>query len=211
MKELLAKEKYILIREKLIWLCFAVVFLLAFLGAESYTLDLSSTHKDAVGIFAAMLYDSIIWIILFSVVFSFLIGQIFRNRTINNCIEVGHTRPLIYLSTFLIYNFLYNFLLFLYPCIGALRMVLSLGIRGGDLFYILKILSFMLLCNSEVFAILFFIAFLCKDVVATVSINGISILASALIVAYGKPLGWFNRFQVLNLIPMQQIRDIIFC
>ena len=28
-------------------------------------------------------------------------------------------------------------------------MVLSLGIRGGDLFYILKILSFMLLCNSK--------------------------------------------------------------
>ena len=211
MRNLLRKEFFALQHNSFFWICFIIIILSGILTGPGYMLDLV-TRKDAIAIFDSMIYDSTVWIVFFATAVTYLVGKEFTNRTINNDISTGHSRKTIFISKCIVYFVVYNILILLFPVIGSIRMSFTLGVEGTvfhNIFHILKVLAFSLILNSAVFSICLFIVFWFKDIARATSVSAILVLISALIVAYGNPLGWFHQLPLLRFMPMQQIRIIL--
>lgn len=178
------------------------------LASKSYIADLT-THKDAIGIFYAMVYDSTVWLVLFSAIVALLMGQDFSNRTIHLEVVAGHSRMAIFFSKCLIYLAVFNLLMLLGPVVGSMRMSFQLGWGNSwnhDILYILRVILLSVLLNSAVFSVCIFLAFLFKDSAKTVSVSMVVLFISAMCIAYAGPLGWYEVVPWLRLLPMNQIR-----
>ncbi|MBP3804004.1 MAG: hypothetical protein J6I76_08915 [Oribacterium sp.] len=211
MQLLIKKEKYILGRNILLWLSFACICFAALFSAKSYVYDLTY-RQDAVGIFDSMVYDSVIWIIFLSVVFSVVVGSNFAYRTIDNEVFAGQSRYAIYFSKFLVYDVVFCSLLLIYPILGMLCMISALGISGNlyvAFSHILLNVLVMFIQYSAILSFVIFIVILCGDILKSTAINGLIALLSGLIVAYGNPAGWFDSIKILKMMPIQQVRDLI--
>lgn len=208
MKGLIKKEMYCVARNPFLWLCILGDLLIGYLGARSYLLDIK-TGQGATAIFDAMVFDSTGWMIVFSLVVVCLLGSGFSNRTVNNDICSGHKRKHIFFSKCIVFLLVYNILLLAYPTIGSIRMFFEIGVTNGvvtNIVHIVRIILFSLVLNSAMFSICIFIVFLFRDIAKSVSLSVIVVLSGALLMAYGTPYGWFDRFKFLKILPMQQIR-----
>lgn len=208
MNNLLQMERYRLKYNKLFIGCSLLSILYGVFASKSYVVDLT-TRVDAIGIFSAMVYDSTIWLVLFSAILALLIGQDFTNRTIHLEIVAGHSRIKIFISKCLIYLALFNILMLLSPIVGSIRMSFQLGWGGSwnsNVMYILRVVGFLVLLNSAVFSICIFFAFLFRDSAKTVSVSMIVLFVSAMCIAYAGPMGWYDVLPWLRFLPMNQIR-----
>jgi ABC-2 type transport system permease protein len=188
--------------------CTLLSIIYGLFASKSYIADLT-THKDAIGIFYAMVYDSTVWLVLFSAIVALMIGQDFTNRTIHLEVVAGHSRIRIFFSKCLIYLAVFNFLMLLGPVTGSIRMSFQLGWGdswNNDILYILRVILFSLLLNSAVFSVCIFLAFLFKDSAKTVSVSMIVLFISAMCIAYAGPMGWYEVVPWLRFLPMNQIR-----
>ncbi len=78
------------------------------------------------------------------------------------------------------------------------------------IFHIIKIILYSILLNSAMYSVCVFIAFICKDLGKTLSLSAIYILSFALIMAYGKPIGLFDKVKILNFLPLIEIRYVVY-
>lgn len=211
MKLLIRKENYVLRKTPLVWLSVIFLCLAGIFSADSYVYDLTY-RRDAIGIFDSMVYDSVVWIILFSAVFSVLLGREFTYKTIDHEIFAGHARDAVYWSKFLVYDVAFCILLLSYPAVGLLRMLGALGVSMGSGAAAAKVLAGLLsICvqYSAIFSLVILIVVICGDIIRSTAVNGLIALACGLVAAYGKPAGWYERVSLLKLLPVQQIRDIV--
>lgn len=211
MKDLLKKEGYYLMHNTIFHICLLISICCGIFTSNSYIYDLG-VRKDAIGIFDAMTYDSTVWLVVFSAIMTLLIGQEFTQRTISHEIFAGHSRTTIFLSKCFIYDIVFNLLMILFPISGSLSMFFTLGIQENGLLsilHILKVLSFSILFNSAVLSICIFIVFCFKDIAKSITVAVIILFFSALLIAYGNPLGWFIKVPFLRFLPMNQIRIIL--
>ncbi len=208
---LLKKENYTLHHNLLFWMTLICLVLVALLGAKGYRFDLTK-RRDAIGIFDSMVYDSVIWIILLSAVFSVILGSEFANKTIDHEIFAGYSRTFVYFSKFLLYDTTFCLLLLIYPLTGFLRMLGPLGLSdnlsmtlGLDLIG----LTAVFIQYSVMFSQVLLVVVLSGDLLRSTAVNGMLALTCGLAAAYGEPSGWYNKFRLLKLLPMQQVRDIV--
>lgn len=188
------------------------MFLMGAFGAKGYIIDIRNS-KDALGIFDAMVFDSTIIVILATLIISSLIGIEFKNRSINNDIYSGKPRRDIFLSKIISYLIIYNLIIIIFPIAGCLRMIPVLGFGTNiayGIFHIIKIILYSILLNSAMYSVCVFIAFICKDLGKTLSLSAIYILSFALIMAYGKPIGLFDKVKILNFLPLIEIRYVVY-
>lgn len=212
MKKLIKKNIYQIKQNKIIFLSFLAILLMGVFGAESYIIDMK-TSNDAIGIFDAMVFDSTIIVILATLITSSLIGMEFKNRTINNDIYVGNSRKDIFLSKIITYLIIYNLLIIIFPLAGMIKMIPELGFSmniGSGILHIVKILLYSILLNTAMYSVCILIAFLCRDIGKTLGLSTVYILSLALLMAYGKPEGLFDKVKILNFLPLIEIRYVVY-
>ncbi|MEK4325677.1 ABC transporter permease [Paenibacillus sp. FSL R7-0297] len=208
MNNLMQMEWYRIKYNKFFVGCALLSIIYGLFASKSYIADLT-THKDAIGIFYAMVYDSTVWLVLFSAIVALMIGHDFTNRTIHLEVVAGHSRIKIFFSKCLIYLAVFNLLMLLGPVVGSIRMSFQLGWGDSwnhDALYILRVILFSLLLNSAVFSVCIFFAFIFKDSAKTVSVSMIVLFISAMCIAYAGPMGWYDVVPWLRFLPMNQIR-----
>lgn len=212
MQKLIKKDLYQIKHNKVILFSLLAIVLIGIFSADGYILDLRSSH-DAVGIFDAMVFDSTFIVILATLITSSLIGVEFRNRTINNDIYLGNPRKEIFISKIIAYLIVYNLLIVIFPVAGCIRMIPKLGFGANitsGILHILKLIFYSILLNSAMYSVCIFIAFLCRDVGKTLTLSAIYILSFSLLMAYGKPAGLFDKVKILNLLPLIEIRYVVY-
>ena len=188
--------------------CVLLSIMYGLFASKSYIADLT-IRVDAVGIFKAMVYDSTVWLVIFSAVVALLLGQEFTNRTIHMEIASGHSRMTIFSSKCLAYLAVFNLLMLLGPVVGSVRMSFLLGWGGSwnnDAVYLLREIGYSVLLNSAVFSTCLFFAFLFRDSATTVAVSMIVLFVSAMFTAYAEPMGWYEYLPWLRFLPMNQIR-----
>ncbi|RGB75941.1 ABC transporter permease [Anaerococcus nagyae] len=212
MKHLMKKDFYQIRHNKFLIISFIAILLLGVFSSSGYLLDLNS-RKDAIGIFDAMVYDSTVIVILATIIITSVMGTEFKNRTVNNDIYIGNSRSSIFWSKIIVYMFAYNLIILIYPIAGCIRMGMNIGF-GSTLYlniaHIAKIMFFSIILNSAMYSVCIFLVFIFKDIAKSLSLSIIYIFSFALLIAYGKPMGLFDKIVVLNYIPIQQIRDILY-
>ncbi|AIQ21053.1 hypothetical protein H70357_33530 [Paenibacillus sp. FSL H7-0357] len=208
MNNLMQMEWYRLKYNKFFIGCSLLCIIYGVFASKGYVADLT-TRVDAIGIFTAMVYDSTIWLVLFSAIAALLIGQDFTNRTIHLEVVAGHSRIKIFISKCLIYLAVFNILMLISPIVGSIRMSFLLGWGdswNNDVLYILRVVGFSVLLNSAVFSVCIFFAFIFRDSARTVSVSMIVLFVSAMCIAYAGPMGWYDSLPWLRFLPMNQIR-----
>lgn len=211
MQTLIQKDFYQIRRNRILALSFLAVLLMGIFSAKSYTLDIKS-GAGAIGIFDAMVFDSTFVVILATLIASSLLGSEFKNRTVNHALYSGYTRTDIFLSKVITYLIVYNLLILVFPLAGCLRMIPTLGLgttATEGMLHILKIIFYSIVLNSAMYSACLLIAFLCRDVAKTLALSTVYILSFALLMAYGKPAGLFDRVKILDAIPLIEIRYVV--
>ena len=205
MKNIMKKDFYQIKHNRFLLISFVAILLLGIFGSSGYLVDLNS-RKDAIGIFDAMVYDS-------TVIVTSIMGAEFKNRTVNNDVYIGNSRSSIFWSKIIVYMFAYNLMILIYPIAGCIRMGLSLGYDLNlylNIEHIVKIAFFSIILNSAMYSVCVFFIFVFKDIARSLSLSIVYIFSFALLIAYGKPMGLFDKIFILNYIPIQQIRDILY-
>lgn len=212
MKNIMKKDFYQIKHNRFLLISFVAILLLGIFSSSGYLLDLNS-RKDAIGIFDAMVYDSTVIVILVTIIITSIMGAEFKNRTVNNDVYVGNSRSNIFWSKIIVYMFAYNLMILIYPIAGCIRMGLSLGYDLNlylNIEHIIKIAFFSIILNSAMYSVCVFFIFVFKDMARSLSLSIVYIFSFALLIAYGKPMGLFDKIFILNYIPIQQIRDILY-
>lgn len=211
MYNLIKMEAYRLKHNKLFFVCAIASILLGVFTSRGYIENLT-TRIDAVGIFEAMVYDSTIFLILFSTITAMFLGQDFSNRIISIEVSSGHSRPKIFFSKCLFAIIMLNIFMLLFPISGSIRMSFVLGwgnFSQNDIMYLLRVIGFSLLLNSATFSVCILAVFAFRDLAKSISVSFVVILIAALILAYGQPMGWYSSFSLLRFSPLNQIREIL--
>ncbi|HEN9100529.1 ABC transporter permease [Streptococcus anginosus] len=212
MKNIMKKDFYQIKHNRFLLISFVAILLLGIFSSSGYLLDLNS-RKDAIGIFDAMVYDSTVIVILVTIIITSIMGAEFKNRTVNNDVYIGNSRSNIFWSKIIVYMFAYNLMILIYPIAGCIRMGLSLGYDLNlylNIEHIVKIAFFSIILNSAMYSVCVFFIFVFKDIARSLSLSIVYIFSFALLIAYGKPMGLFDKIFILNYIPIQQIRDILY-
>lgn len=210
MNNLLKMERYQLFHNYFYCCGLIVVFLMGFLTADTYILEVMGPDGEKVtsleDIFNGMVYDSTFLLIIISSILALILGQEFFYRPLNLEVSAGHSRKEIFLSKIISYLIAFNLMALIYPVAGCIKEFQRFGIANtlGFFYNVTKAMVYSFLQNSAIFLIAIFFCYCLQSSLKAVTFTAITTFVLSLYLGYGMMLKLPVTF-----LPTYQIRKAV--